>query len=215
MHTGNTIQTSLFSFRHALGFSDIILPCNKKAQITHQKYCQWKNRIATLLVVLADKAKLPLYIILKRKTIPKRKLPEGAIFRCQDKGWTSELMQDLLHVACNRQPGALLKQTGMLAPECISRVRIWRNLKNLRKQILVLRVFWKGTAMCSWWCCELSFRSCMKKLYRDWILGRKIHWKTSINPKGVNQETTIGLPGTRASREESLVSVLWRNYVST
>lgn len=48
----------------------------------------------------------------------------------------------------------------------------------------------------------------MKKLYRDWILGRKIHWKTSINPKGVNQETTIGLPGTRASREESLVSVL-------
>lgn len=81
-----------------------------------------KNKIATLLVVLADKAKLPPYIILKRKTIPKGKLPEGAIFRCQDKGWTSELMQDLLHVVCNRQPGALLKQTAMLALGCISRV---------------------------------------------------------------------------------------------
>lgn len=75
-----------------------------------------------MLVVLADKAKLPLYIILKRKTIPKGKLPEGAIFRCEDKGWTSELMQDLLHVVCNRQPSALLKQTAMRAPGCISKV---------------------------------------------------------------------------------------------
>lgn len=75
-----------------------------------------------MLVVLADKAKLPLYIILKRKTIPKGKLPEGAIFRCQDKGWTSELMQDLLHVFCNRQSGTLLKQTVMLVLGCISRV---------------------------------------------------------------------------------------------
>lgn len=31
MHTGNTNQGSLFFFRHALGFSDIILPCNKKS----------------------------------------------------------------------------------------------------------------------------------------------------------------------------------------
>lgn len=94
------IRHPLFNLQRHWVFLYIILPCIKAAQITYQKHCQWeKPRFVTLLVVLADKAKLPLYIILKRKTIPKGKLPEGVIFRCQDKGWASELMQDLLHVS--------------------------------------------------------------------------------------------------------------------
>lgn len=69
--------------------------------------------------------------------------------------------------------------------------------------------------MGSWWCCKQSFRSCMEKQHRDWILGEKNPLEKSINPKGINREATFGLPGTTASGKESLMSVLWKYCVST
>lgn len=36
-----------------------------------------------MLAVLADGMKLPPYVILKRKTMPKEQLPTGIIVRCQ------------------------------------------------------------------------------------------------------------------------------------
>jgi hypothetical protein len=46
-----------------------------------------------MLGVLANGRKLPPYVILRQKEIPKEKLPVGLVFRCQEKVWmTNELM---------------------------------------------------------------------------------------------------------------------------
>lgn len=75
-----------------------------------------KARITVMLSVLADGRKLPPYVVLRRKTMPKEKLPPGIVYRCQEKGWmTQELVIDWLKTVWNRRPGALLKMKGMLA----------------------------------------------------------------------------------------------------
>jgi hypothetical protein len=74
-----------------------------------------KARISVMLGVLADGHKLPPYIILRRKTMPKEKLPVGLVFRCQEKGWmTNELMTDWVKVVWKRRRGTLLDKRGML-----------------------------------------------------------------------------------------------------
>jgi hypothetical protein len=49
-----------------------------------------KLRIAVMLSVLADGRKLTPFVILKRKNLPKEKLPTGFIFKCNEKGWMME-----------------------------------------------------------------------------------------------------------------------------
>jgi hypothetical protein len=71
--------------------------------------------VTVTLTVLVDGSKLPPYVILNRKNVPKEQLPRGIIVRCQPKGWmTSDLMKDWLLVVWNRRPGALLRKRGML-----------------------------------------------------------------------------------------------------
>ena len=73
------------------------------------------TRITVMLGALADGRKLPPYVILRRKTMPKEDLPKGLVFRCQSKGWMiNNLMLDRLKVVWNQRPGALLKKSGML-----------------------------------------------------------------------------------------------------
>jgi hypothetical protein len=51
-------------------------------------------RVTVMLTVLADGTKLPPYVILNGKTMPKEQLPIGLIVRCQCNGWmTNELMR--------------------------------------------------------------------------------------------------------------------------
>jgi hypothetical protein len=71
-----------------------------------------KMRATVMLVVLADGNKLPLYVFLNRKNMPKEQLPRGIIVRCQPVGWmTSDLMKDWsLVVVGNRRPGTLLRK---------------------------------------------------------------------------------------------------------
>jgi hypothetical protein len=45
-----------------------------------------KLRITVMLSVLADGRKLTPFVILKRKKLPKEKLPIGIIFKCNEKG---------------------------------------------------------------------------------------------------------------------------------
>lgn len=68
-----------------------------------------KQRVTVMLAILADGKKLPPYIILKRKTIPKKEVfPKDVIVRAQVKGWmTTELMEDWLDKVWNRRPGSL------------------------------------------------------------------------------------------------------------
>lgn len=64
-----------------------------------------------MLAITADGQKLPPYVVLKRKTLPKEKLPQGVIVRAQEKGWMEEkLVIDWIETVWNRRPGALLKK---------------------------------------------------------------------------------------------------------
>jgi hypothetical protein len=74
-----------------------------------------KTHVTVILAVLADGRKLPPYVILNRKNMPKEQLPIGIIVRCQPKGlMTSDLIKDWLLVVWNRRAGALLRKWGML-----------------------------------------------------------------------------------------------------
>lgn len=69
-----------------------------------------------MLTVLADGKKLPPYVILKWKNLPKNEsfLP-GLIVKAQEKGWLdNELLLEWIKRVWNQQPGALLKHPGML-----------------------------------------------------------------------------------------------------
>ena len=74
-----------------------------------------KSRITVMLACLADGTKLPPYVILRRKTIPKDPMPPGIIVRAQEKGWMeTELVVDWLKVVWGRRPGGLRKKRNML-----------------------------------------------------------------------------------------------------
>lgn len=64
-----------------------------------------KKRITVMLCVTADGGKLPPYVILNRKTIPKETFYEDVIVRAQKNAWmTSELMEDWLECVWDRRP---------------------------------------------------------------------------------------------------------------
>uniref|UniRef100_A0A668AVM8 Pogo transposable element derived with KRAB domain n=1 Tax=Myripristis murdjan TaxID=586833 RepID=A0A668AVM8_9TELE len=74
-----------------------------------------KSRVTVMLTCLADGTKLPPYVILKRKTMPKDSMPAGIIVRAQEKGWMeSGLVVDWLKVVWARRPGGLRRKRNML-----------------------------------------------------------------------------------------------------
>jgi hypothetical protein len=71
--------------------------------------------VTVMFSVLADGRKLTPFVILRRKNLPKEKLPTGIIFKCNEKGWmTEELMVKWLKEVWHRRAGALIKKRGML-----------------------------------------------------------------------------------------------------
>lgn len=74
-----------------------------------------KQRITVMLAITGDGRKLPPYIILNRKTIPKKVVPEDVVVRAQKNGWmTSGLMKDWVEVVWNERPGANFYEESML-----------------------------------------------------------------------------------------------------
>jgi hypothetical protein len=68
-----------------------------------------------MLSINADRRKLLLYAILKRKTMSKGKLPSGMHIRVQEIGETvSELMEDWVHDVRGRYPGHILQHRSLL-----------------------------------------------------------------------------------------------------
>ena len=74
-----------------------------------------KQRYTVMLEVTANGAKLPPYVIFKRKTLPKEKFPSGIHVRVQEKGWMDQdLVKDWVDKVWDRKPGALRRQKSML-----------------------------------------------------------------------------------------------------
>lgn len=84
-------------------------------QVTVKTTGYEKLRVTVMLSATADGNKLPPYVILNRKTVPKETFCDGVIVRAQQNAWmTSELMQDWLGCVWERRPGGLLKRDSML-----------------------------------------------------------------------------------------------------
>ena len=64
--------------------------------------CIWgceKMCVTNMLVVLSHGSKLPPYVVVNHKTMPKEQLPRGIIVRCQPEGsMTTEFMKNWLLV---------------------------------------------------------------------------------------------------------------------
>lgn len=74
-----------------------------------------KSRVTVMLTCLADGTKLPPYMILKQKILPRDPIPTGIIVRAQEKGWMeSRLVVDWLKVVWVRRPGGLRRRRYML-----------------------------------------------------------------------------------------------------
>jgi len=75
-----------------------------------------KLRLTVMLAATADGRKLPLLLILKRKTLPRSEaFPKDVIVRAQEKGWMAEeLMLEWLKIVWGRRPRAFLNQPSML-----------------------------------------------------------------------------------------------------
>ena len=69
-----------------------------------------------MLACTTDGGKLPLYVMLKRKTLPKDKFPAGIIVNAQQKGWIDKgLVQDWVRMVwSSRLDGGLSRRRSML-----------------------------------------------------------------------------------------------------
>jgi hypothetical protein len=133
-----------------------------------------KARIAVMLGVLADGRKLPPYVILRRKTMPKEKLPAGPVFRCQEKDWmTNELMIDWVKVVWKRRPGTLFNKRGILILYSFKGHLTQQVKEEMRKANTDLVVIPSGMTS------QLQvldvvvnkpFKDHLRQLYNDWLL---------------------------------------------
>lgn len=134
-----------------------------------------KMRVTVMLTVLADGRKLPPFIILNRKTMPKEKLPTGLIVRCQEKGWmNSELMQDWLKVVWGRRPGALLKKRGMLVLDAFKghlTPEVKSTIQDMNTDLVVIPGGMTSKLQVLDVCINKPFKDNLRLLYSEWLLA--------------------------------------------
>jgi hypothetical protein len=143
-----------------------------------------KLRITVMLSVLADGRKLTPFVILKRKNLPKEKLPTGIIFKCNEKGWMiEELMVEWLKEVWLRRPGALLKKRGKLVLDAFKgnlteKVKtVASNLLNM--DLVIIPGFMTSQLQVLDVVVNKPFKDRLHCLYGDWLLsGNRKHEKT-------------------------------------
>ena len=83
---------------------------------------QEKDQFTVMLACTSDGGKLPTYVVLKRKTMPKGMCPAGIIVHAQQNGWIDEgLLQVLVHTVWSSRPdGGLSQRRSMLALDAFS-----------------------------------------------------------------------------------------------
>lgn len=154
-----------------------------------------KSRITVMLCVLADGRKMPPYVILNRKTMPKEQLPPGIIFRCQEKGWmTNELMVDWVRTVWNRKPGALLKLRGMLVLDAFKghlTPQVKKEINNSNTDLVVIPGGMTSQLQVLDVMVNKPFKDHLKQLYTNWLLGGG----HALTPTGKLKKPSIALLG--------------------
>jgi hypothetical protein len=93
-----------------------------------------KHIIAVVLSCCADGTKLPPFLIFKRKTLPKEKLPAGVYVHAHPIGWMAEEGMKLwIEKAWSRRPGGLLKKSALL---------VWDQFRYHRTEAIKNKLKW-------------------------------------------------------------------------
>ena len=144
-----------------------------------------KQRCTVMLACTADGKKLPPYIILKRKTMPKNVVfPKGVIIRVQEKGWmNNELMLDWLKCVWFRRPGAMLNMKSMLVLDAF-RGHLTEDVKSSLKRNKVDLVVIPGGMTSQLQPLDVSinkpFKANIRRQYNEWMSGNK----HALTPQG-------------------------------
>ena len=135
-----------------------------------------KSRVTVMLAITADGNKLPPYVILKRKTIPKKEVfPKDVIIRAQKEGWmTTELMVDWLNVVWNRRPGALRSPKNMLLLDAFrghTTEPVKKKLKDINSKMVVIPAGMTSQLQPLDVSVNKPFKDHVRAKYEEWILS--------------------------------------------
>ncbi|XP_077484191.1 zwilch kinetochore protein isoform X3 [Amblyomma americanum] len=101
-----------------------------------------RQRFTVMLCVTADGWKLPPYVILKRKTIPKGVFPKGIVVCAQEKGWMDdELVLGWVKSVWEKRPGAMLARRSLLVLDSFRghlTGRVRERLRGIRTDMAVI-----------------------------------------------------------------------------
>lgn len=133
-----------------------------------------KMRITCMLAAMSDGTKLPPYIILNRKTIPKDPIPNGLAVRAQEKGWMNEaLVIDWVKTIWQYRPDGLRNKKSLLvldsyaAHKCES---VRRALYNNNTRLAII----PGGMTCILQpmdvCLNKPFKANLKKMWSQWMI---------------------------------------------
>jgi hypothetical protein len=101
-----------------------------------------KLRVTVMLCITTNGNKLPPYVILNRRTMPKENFCKDIIVQVQKNAWmTSELMEDWLGCVWECRPGELSKPQSMFAMDAFHghlSVRIRNKLRNKNNDLVII-----------------------------------------------------------------------------
>lgn len=144
-----------------------------------------KARITVMLACTADGRKLPPFIILNRKTMPKNEVfPQNVHIRCQEKGWmTEELVLDWVKSVWCRRPGALLARRSMLVLDAFRghlTEGVKKKLMDNRTELVVIPGGMTSQLQPLDVCLNKPFKAHVRRLYNEWMASDTV----ALTPSG-------------------------------
>uniref|UniRef100_A0A672FD58 DDE-1 domain-containing protein n=1 Tax=Salarias fasciatus TaxID=181472 RepID=A0A672FD58_SALFA len=149
-----------------------------------------KSRITVMLTCLADGTKLPPYVVLRRKTIPKEPMPPGIIVRAQEKGWMeTELVVDWLKVVLGRRRGGLRKTRNMLVLTEHLTEPVKKQLRSMNGDLVIIPGGMTSQLQVLDVVVNKPFKDNLRKKYTEWLLSAD----HALTPTGRIQKPAVRL----------------------
>uniref|UniRef100_A0A8C4RS32 HTH CENPB-type domain-containing protein n=1 Tax=Erpetoichthys calabaricus TaxID=27687 RepID=A0A8C4RS32_ERPCA len=152
-----------------------------------------KNRFTVMLGCMADGAKLPPYVVFKRKTMPKDKFPSGVIVRMQEQGWFNEsIMDDWLKTVWMKRDGGLGKQRSMLvldAFRCHTTDDVKSRLKRHNTDLVIIPSVMTSILQPMDAVVNKPFKAALKKKWAEWMINGEHTFTKGGNMRKVDMPT--------------------------
>uniref|UniRef100_A0AAQ5X707 HTH CENPB-type domain-containing protein n=1 Tax=Amphiprion ocellaris TaxID=80972 RepID=A0AAQ5X707_AMPOC len=142
---------------------------------------------------LADGTKLPPYVVLKRKTVPKEAMPAGIIVRAQEKGWMeTELVVDWLKVVWGRRRWGLRKKRNMLILDAFRghlSDPVKKQVKAMNGDLVIIPGGMTSQLQVLDVVVNKPFKDNLRKKYTEWLLSGD----HALTPTGKIQKPSVRL----------------------